>query len=202
MAEGVLAKELGISRTPVREAMRLLLQEELLETGPRRQLFVHTISPERRREIVLLRESLERLAVEEACREMPIEEMDFLRLTIIRQRRMARPETLQEFMDLDEEFHTTIALGARLPTLVKFLGQLQAWVRLLGAPAATLPGRQAEVLVEHERIADALEARDAKAAVEAVIDHLRHSAAAAEATKAGQGVAKPGRGGGSEEPVA
>jgi DNA-binding GntR family transcriptional regulator len=181
LAEGTLAEKLGISRTPVREALRLLLQEELLETGPRRQLFVRSIPPEQRREIMLLREALERLAVSEAARHMPIDEIDYLRLTVMRQRRAGKAGGLEVFMDLDEEFHSRIASGASLPLLVRFLGQLRAFIRLMGGQAAVLPGRMGEVVAEHERIIDALEARDEEVAVQAMIDHLERTAAAVDA---------------------
>jgi DNA-binding GntR family transcriptional regulator len=53
LAEAELARQLGMSRTPVRQALHLLLQEGLVEVGPRRQVVVRGISSERRREIFL-----------------------------------------------------------------------------------------------------------------------------------------------------
>jgi DNA-binding GntR family transcriptional regulator len=173
LAEAELAEKLGISRTPVRQALRLLLQEELVEVGARRQLVVRAVSPERRREVFLLRDGLEEVAVREACTHMPLEEMDFLRLLLIRQKRAAAAGAVDEFIDLDEEFHLRIAAGANLPMLVRFLEQLRAFVRLMGTQALQREGRMAAVVAEHERLVDALEQRDAPAAVEALAAHLQ-----------------------------
>ena len=67
LAESDLAAELKISRTPVRQALGLLLQEGLVEVGARRQLIVRGFSDEHRREILLLREALEGTAVRHAA---------------------------------------------------------------------------------------------------------------------------------------
>src|SRR6185295_2874180 len=124
VSDGEIAESLGMSKTPVRQALRLLAQEGLLETGRRRQLVVRGVTPE-------IREALERIAVEHASREMPIEEIDYLRLSLIRQRRAAESGNEAEFIDLDEEFHLTIARAAGLPTLARLLTQLRGFVRLM-----------------------------------------------------------------------
>ena len=185
LAEAELAKTLGMSRTPVRQALHLLLQEGLVEVGPRRQMIVCRISAERRREIFLVREALERLAVAEACQVMPLEEIDHLRLLLWRQRRAADAGRPDEFIRLDEQFHLDIASGAKLEVLLRFHAQLRAFVRLMGIEAVrSHPARMAEVISEHELVVDALERRDEVAAVTALCDHLR----ATEAVLAGSGV--------------
>ncbi|MDW8338316.1 MAG: GntR family transcriptional regulator, partial [Thermoleophilia bacterium] len=67
LPEVEIASRLGISRTPVRQALGLLLQEGLVEVGPRRQVVVRGFTSEHRREILMLREALESLAIERAC---------------------------------------------------------------------------------------------------------------------------------------
>ncbi len=89
LAESDLAAELEISRTPVRQALGLLLQEGLVEVGPRRQLIVRGFTEVHRREILLLREALEGTAVRHAAEVIEIEDVDLLRLLLIRQRRAA-----------------------------------------------------------------------------------------------------------------
>ena len=59
LAETEIAEALGNSRTPVRHALGLLLQEGLVEVGPRRQLIVRGFTPEHRTELLVLREALE-----------------------------------------------------------------------------------------------------------------------------------------------
>jgi DNA-binding GntR family transcriptional regulator len=183
LAEKDVASTLGISRTPVRQALRRLLQEDLVEVGYRRQITVRGVSPETRREVFMIREALERVAVTEACRVMPIEEIDYLRLLLMRQQRAADAGDSREIIDLDDEFHQRIAAGGRLPTVAKFLSHLRAFVRLMGIEAIAQPGRIGAVISEHERVVDALESRDAEVAVEAMLEHIRHTAAAIEGTR-------------------
>lgn len=177
LAEKDLAERLDISRTPVRQALRRLLQEDLLEVGYRRQLAVRAVSPEVRHEVFLVRAALERISVQEACQQMPIEEIDELRLLLMRQKRAIDAGDTSQLIELDEEFHQRIASGGNLPTVVRFLAHLRAFIRLMGIEALSKPGRAEAVLEEHEQIVDALEARDAKAAEAAMASHLDHTVA-------------------------
>jgi DNA-binding GntR family transcriptional regulator len=175
LGEDELAGALGISRTPVRSALQTLLAEHLVESGPRRQVIVRGVSPEERREVMLLREALERVAVTEACARITIDEVDHLRLILIRQRRAAVNEAVEDFIDLDDQFHIGIAESARLPMLVRFLGQIRAISRIMGLRAVTREGRFEQVLDEHDGIVTALEARDAGAALKAIDAHLANT---------------------------
>src|SRR5712692_6044363 len=89
LTEGEIAEALGNSRTPVRHALGLLLQEGLVEVGSRRQLIVRGFTPEHRSELLALREALESVSVRRACEVMTIDDVDYLRLLLLRQRRAA-----------------------------------------------------------------------------------------------------------------
>ncbi|MGH3133002.1 MAG: GntR family transcriptional regulator, partial [Gaiellaceae bacterium] len=175
LAEEEIATALGTSRTPVRQALGLLLQEGLVEVGSRRQLVVRGFTSEHRRELLVLREALEGIAVQRACEVMEIEDIDYLRLLLIRQRRAAEDGREDDFIDLDEEFHLRIVEGARLPILHRLLGQLRGFVRVVRLGSARPPAVLAQVVTEHEEIVDALERRDREAAVVALRDHLYKS---------------------------
>ncbi len=139
LPEGEIARALGISRTPVRQALGRLLNEGLVEVGPRRQVLVRGFTPEHRAEVLPLREALEGLGVQRARSD---------------DRGGGRPPAAaadppapgrrrgdeDDFIELDEEFHLTIAEGARLPILFGFLGQLRGFVRVRGS---TQPGHPA-----------------------------------------------------------
>ncbi len=172
LAESEIARTLGSSRTPVRHALGLLLKEGLLEVGSRRQVIVRGFTPEHRAEILLLREALESVAVKRACEVMEAEDLDYLRLLIIRQQRAAREGRNDDFLDLDEEFHLRIVEAARLPILHAVLTQLRGFVRVARLGARRPPGVLAQVSAEHERIVDALERRDVEAALAALTEHL------------------------------
>jgi len=174
LAESEIAAELTISRTPVRQALGLLLQEGLVEVGARRQLIVRGFSEEHRQEILLLREALEGTAVRHAADVIDLDDVDLLRLILIRQRRAANEGREEDFIDLDEQFHLKIAEEARLPILYGFLSQLRGFVRLMRVGTARHPGHMNEVIAEHEALVDALERHDADAAVAALSLHLQH----------------------------
>jgi DNA-binding GntR family transcriptional regulator len=176
LAETELARTLGSSRTPVRHALSLLLKEGLLEVGPRRQLIVRGFTPDHRREIAELREALEVIAVRHACSVVTDDDLDQLRLLVLRQRRAAAASDQEAFLELDERFHLKIAEAANLPILYGLLSQLRGFVRVarldVERPAAVL----AEVTEEHDSLIDALELRDAEAAVDALLAHLNKKA--------------------------
>jgi DNA-binding GntR family transcriptional regulator len=175
LAESEIAAELKISRTPVRQALGLLLQEGLVEVGARRQLIVRGFSEGHRQEILLLREALEGTAVRHAANVIDIDDVDLLRLILIRQRRAANEGREEDFIDLDEQFHLKIAEEARLPILYGFLSQLRGFVRLMRVGAGRHPGYMTEVVAEHEALVDALERHDPDAAAAALSHHLQHS---------------------------
>jgi GntR family transcriptional regulator, rspAB operon transcriptional repressor len=186
LAETELAETIGGSRTPIRQALGRLLQEGLIEVGPRRQSIVRGFTPEHRREMVLLREALESVAVRRACEVMAIDQIDELRILLIRQRRAAADGDNDEFLDLDEQLHLRIAEGARLPILHAFLSQLRGFVRVARYGPPRPPLALAEIVDEHERLLDALESRDVDAALRALTEHLERSdyAAAVESARA------------------
>lgn len=172
LAENEIAAELGHSRTPVRQALGLLMQDGLVEVGSRRQLVVRGFAGDHRREMLELREALESIALTHACEAMAIEDVDRLRLLLFRQRRAAAEQREDDFIELDEEFHLGIAAGARLPIVSRFLGQLRGFVRVMRLGSVREPDHLTAVVGEHEAILDAIEQRDADAAVAALMEHL------------------------------
>jgi DNA-binding GntR family transcriptional regulator len=172
LAETQIAERLQISRTPVRQALGLLLQEGLVEVGPRRQLIVRGFTPDHQEEIQTLREALESVAVRRACEVMEVEDIDEMRLLLMRQRRAAAEGREDDFIRLDEEFHLKIAEAARLPILYTFLGQLRGFVRVVRLGSTRHPSHMVQVVAEHECIVDALDERDADDALNALSEHL------------------------------
>ncbi len=175
VGESALAEELGISKTPVRQALQLLRGEGLLQVGARRQLVVRGFSPEHRQEIVDVRQALEALAVRGAAERMTLDDIDHLRLLLIRQKRAADAEREDDFIELDEEFHLRMAAGAAMPVVERLLRQLRGFVRVMHIGTTRPRGYLTHVLAEHTEIVDALEARDSEQAAEALREHLRRS---------------------------
>ncbi len=174
--EVATAADHEVSRTPVREALRALTSEGLLVPGPRRQLQVVDISPEHRREVTSLRVALEVAGAEQACARRTADDIDRLRLLVVRQRREAKRGDALAFLETDEAFHRALAEVAGMPTLLLLLDQLGAFVRLarLGQPT---PRRHMLALTrEHARLLDLLEAGDGGALATALAEHIRSTA--------------------------
>jgi DNA-binding GntR family transcriptional regulator len=172
LTEAMLAATLGMSKTPIRHALRALHQEGLLEIGPRRQMLVCSVPATRRLELLEVREALERIAVAHACEHMADDDLDHLRTMLRRQRRAAQGGLQDEFIDLDEETHISIAARAGLHLVPRVLRQLRGFVRLMQANTRRDPGYLLRVYAEHERLVDAIEARDTAAAFAALHEHL------------------------------
>jgi DNA-binding GntR family transcriptional regulator len=172
VAEGPVAEQLGISKTPVRQALKSLQREGLLDVGPRRQLIVRGFTTEHRREVLEVRLALESLAVRRACETMTIEQIDQLRLLLLQQKRAADAGDDETFIELDERLHLQIAAGADLPVVEGFLRQLRGFVRVMRLGTTRSPGHLRAVHDEHHTIVDLIEARKPARAVKALRDHL------------------------------
>jgi GntR family transcriptional regulator, rspAB operon transcriptional repressor len=174
IAETKVAEGLGISKTPVRQALQLLRTEGLLEVGPRRQLVVRGFSAAHRNEILRIREALEEIAVETACRVISLDDIDMLRLLLLRQGRAADAYNESDFLILDEKFHVQIAQSANLPIVARLLEQMRGFARIMRLGQTQPPEHLQDILVEHRRIVDAIEKRDVAAAQAALHEHLHH----------------------------
>ena len=174
VGQAELADSLEISKTPVRQALQLLHTEGLLEIGPRKQFVVRGFSASHRDEILRVRESLEAIAVETAARVLTFDQIDELRLMLIRQKRAAELNDEESFLALDEEFHIMIARNAGLPIVARLLDQIRGFGRLMRLGRAQPIEHLHDVIAEHTRIVDAIERREGIGAVRELNVHLHH----------------------------
>jgi GntR family transcriptional regulator, rspAB operon transcriptional repressor len=175
LPEGAIAEALGISKTPVRQALQTLRREGLLDVGPRRQLIVRGFDDDHRREILEIRKALESISVRRACESITLDEVDRLRLLLLQQKRAADAGDEETFIELDERFHLQIAAAANLRLVERFLSQLRGFVRVIRLGTTRSPGHLQAVVEEHAAIIDALEARRPAQAARALEEHLSHT---------------------------
>lgn len=173
--EVVLAEQHAVSRTPVREALRRLQSDGLLDSGPRRQLLVVDVSPQHRREITTLRVALESAAAAAACERRDDDDLDRLELLILKQRRTAEADEVETFLRLDEKFHLALAGAARMPTLSRMLGQLGAFVRLGRLGEATTTPHMLGLVSEHEVLVSLLRQRKAAKLRSTLATHIEQT---------------------------
>jgi DNA-binding GntR family transcriptional regulator len=172
LSEADVARRLGVSRQPVREAFIKLAEVGLVEVRPQRGTFVVLIS---RRDVTnarFIREAIEVAVVRKAAEEASAAAIAELADIVARQRVVARSNDNAGFFRLDEAFHLAIAASAACEHAWRVVEDLKAQmdrVRYLSVPDAT----PIDVLVEqHTAILKAIEAHDPDAAEKAMRVHL------------------------------
>jgi DNA-binding GntR family transcriptional regulator len=176
LSEGRLAQQLGMSRTPVREAITRLVHEGLLEVLPKRGVMVRTLTAKDIEELYTVREHLETLAARLAAPRITKDGLASLRQTL--QEAGAELEgagNFERLSTLDMDFHSEIwrqSGNGRLEGLLRNLGHaavLDPWRVYITA----LPDAFKRSVSQHTRILEALEARDAQGAEDAMRQHAR-----------------------------
>jgi DNA-binding GntR family transcriptional regulator len=178
LSEQALATSLGVSRGPLREAIRRLEGRKLLERTPNIGVRVAALSLRDLNEILQVREALEGMACGLAALNMPDAEIAALRKLLDGHEKQKSVQEgkgyYQESKDFD--FHFRIVAGSGSERLQQMLtGDLYYLLRVYRYKSSTKPGRAMEALQEHRAIVTALEARDAAAAEQAMREHLRHA---------------------------
>lgn len=172
LSEVTLAKVIGTSRTPVREALSMLAQEGLVKSMLRRGVFVAEVSASDAQEILEVREALESYAAALSTQSLAEEELEKLRKLLEEMKEAHRRSDYRMYHMLDIEFHHVILRAAgnhRLLSVVEGLNEQMYRLRLVNS---SLPHRMERSVVEHEAILRALESRDRAAAKRAVATHI------------------------------
>lgn len=178
LSEQGLAASLGVSRGPLREAIRRLEGRKLLERTPNIGVRVAQLSLSDLKDILEVREALEGQAAALAATKMTDAEIAALGKLLDNHgsQKSVQDGTgyYQESKDFD--FHFRIVSGSGNARLAQMLtGDLYYLLRVYRYKSSTKPGRAPEALDEHRRIVAALAARDPVAAENAMREHLRHA---------------------------
>ncbi len=184
-SESWLASTLEASRTPIREALRQLEFEGLIEIIPQRGFRMREISKAEVREFYTLREMLECYVVGALCDEASDGSLDaaLRELSRILERQRENIGDIGEFVAWDEEFHLTMARLANLPRTARMISSLRGVLWLLAARVMGDQARREDVLEEHGAIVGALLEHDRKRAVQAMTRHVRETARLATTTR-------------------
>jgi GntR family transcriptional regulator, rspAB operon transcriptional repressor len=181
--EREIAEELGISRTPVHEAVQRLADEGLVEVLPRSGTFVARIPLDALEEAMLVRNALETAIIEKAAERASPEGVARLRAILEEEEAAVRANDLRAFHRSDETFHATLAELSGYPGVWPII--LQAKTQMDRYRQLTLPleGRMTGVLAEHRAVVDAVASGDPRQAVLAMRDHLDHVLPVLEITR-------------------
>ncbi|MCZ4291304.1 GntR family transcriptional regulator [Hoeflea alexandrii] len=172
MQKSEICKQLGVSRSPVTEAMARLASEGLADIVPQAGTYVTRFSMAEIREGAFLREALELAAVEAVAATITEEQLVSLKRNLRIQEALMEDGDTAGFHQMDAELHEMILSFTgyrRLASLAE-----TAWIHVNRARQLNLPmpGRMQATLEEHKAIVAALEARDPEAARKATRHHL------------------------------
>jgi DNA-binding GntR family transcriptional regulator len=172
MREVDLAERIGLSRTPVREALNRLLSEGLVANDPARGMVVTELDHSMISELYAMREVLEGTAARLAARHASDVEIAFLREINERDALLSDPAALAQNNRL---FHGTLYRCAHNRYLVNTLNVLQDSMMLLGPTTLASSGRPGAARDEHAQIIEAMERRDGEAAEAHARAHIREA---------------------------
>lgn len=174
LMEMQLAYQLGVSRTPVREAIRMLELEGLVNMVPRKGARVAAISEKSLCDVLEVRRALEELSVRLACTRM--ERDDLEKLDSINQQfiRACQSDDVVQIARIDESFHAVIYEAADNAKLLQLLNQMQNQMYRYRIEYIKLKERRQILVEEHKKIIHSLARRDAEAATEATRAHIAH----------------------------
>ena len=178
LVERELCEALGVSRTSVREALRQLQSENLVEVGRRRSINVAVISAKDADDIYLIREMLETEAIRRFVTFS--DETERKALGAIHKRlvkALSKKDPLQ-LANIASEFYERVLIGAKSRVIYEVARPLLARVNYLRVRSMAEPGRLDGGLKEWDAIMEAVDQGDAEAAAQAMAQHLRNARAA------------------------
>ena len=167
-----LANKLGVSRTPIREAIRKLELEGLVTMIPRRGAEVAQITAKSLRDVLEVRQALDALAMELACERISEEEIGKLRQACDNFAEITKTQDAVQIAQADVELHDIIVQGSRnekLAQMVSNLSQQMYRYRLEYIKDVSQHGRLIE---EHEEIYRCISSRDKNAGAKAIKMHI------------------------------
>lgn len=172
LMEIALANRLGVSRTPIREAIRKLELEGLVVMIPRRGAQVASITKKDLQDVLEVRSSLEVLATELACERINQESLDHLKAALRRFEEALGSSDVAVIARADVDFHDVIFESTNNARLVQILNNLREQMyryRLEYLKDFTSHGR---LLEEHKRLVEAISAHDKETAVKIIRAHI------------------------------
>ena len=167
-----LANKLGVSRTPLREAIRMLEQEGLVVMIPRRGAQVAGISEKSLRDVLEVRKSLEKLAVELACERMTEEDMKEMNRAEEAFSAAVHEGDALRIAETDEQFHDVIYNSTGNTKLVQLLNNLREQMYRYRLEHIKDEKSRLSLLEEHQRMMTALRSRDVELAKKAAGEHI------------------------------
>lgn len=173
-----LAAQLGVSRTPIREAIRMLEQEGLAVTVPRKGAEVAKMTLKGMEDVLEIREALDILACQLACVRITEEQ-----LALLEEKKKAFEDSLKsgnvrEIAETDVAFHDVIYEATNNPKLVNMLNNLREQIYRYRVEYLKKEENYPKLITEHNAIFDALSNHSQEAATTSIREHVKNQAIA------------------------
>lgn len=178
LTELSVSQELGVSRTPVREAFRQLELDGLVVSSPNRSVTVHCYSDQDILDLYEVRSRMESLAAARAAVNMTQEQRDKL-ISVFEQEKRATEENetvLPVLQDLDAAFHDQIFAGSGSAILQSMLSPINQKTRQARLVSLSRPGRSHGQITEHKSILEAILRQDSQDADRQMRRHIASAA--------------------------
>ena len=169
-----LAAKLGVSRTPIREAIRMLEQEGLAITIPRKGAIVAGMTEKDMQDVLEIREALEELSVQVACDKITEEEVARLRENMENFEDSLKSGDLKRMAEADVEFHDVIYQATDNLKLINMLNNLREQMYRYRVEYLKNPSNHEQLLREHEAIYRGIMEKDKDAVTEMIRKHIRN----------------------------
>lgn len=173
LTERGLAEKIGVSRTPVREAIRKLEEQGIVTHEPHKGVKVITLSEEKVAQLYDVRELLEGLAVRRLAERQTPEMIEELRGFIERAEEEAVQNNIRELAEINSEFHLALARLSGNVYLETIMNMLQTQISLMMSASLSTSGRPLQNIEEHKGLIDAIRSGDGEFAESIAKHHVR-----------------------------
>lgn len=170
-----LAEEMGVSRTPVREAIRKLELEGLVVMIPRKGAYVSGLSMKDISDVFEIRSALEGLAAELASERITDEELENMERHLVRIAEGIEKGDITSVVEIDTDFHSMLYAASRNQRLGQIINNLREQIQRFRQTSLSYPGRMRVALEEHRRIIEAISARDPEMARKLAAEHIENA---------------------------
>ncbi len=178
LTESQLTRDLGVSRTPVREAISQLIFEGLVQATPNKSIVVQGFDEGDMMDLYEVRRIIESLAAGRAAEQMTPDQIQALEQVLEKEKAATEKHTrIEELQVLDNAFHEQIYQGSGSMIFQNILSSINQYTRQARMISIASPGRGEKVISEHARILEAVISHDAKTASQAMRDHINSASA-------------------------
>ncbi len=175
LKEARIGKELGVSRTPVREALRQLELEGLVQIIPNRGAFVTGISAKDVRDIYMIRSRLEGLCARWACEHITREQLESMEENVYLAEFHAGKGHMEQMAELDNQFHHTLYKACDSKMLEHLLNDYHEYLLRVRKKALSSIDRGTASNKEHRSIMEAIRAGNADLAERLASEHMKNA---------------------------